>query len=277
MARTIGYEGFLAGVLPAVMCVIGASACIGSEPILADTCPSTETMCGDACVDTTSDSNHCGACGTVCPPGQYCSASACAYPTSCADLLTKAGPAMDAPYIIQPASRKPFTVYCAGMSTPAPKEYLTLSHTDAGGTAASNVSTYDKVSCHCMDDMRHYFEKVRIDPQTLVVDRMDTTFAANVTSDPTCWAAYGTGVCWLASNLRFGAAGNCIFNGTPMPGNIDLRGTAFSIDPSVSFVPNGYYPYGTSTFSSDRKTVDFTGGGDCGENGPMPMLLLKQD
>jgi hypothetical protein len=31
------------------------------------------------------------------------------------------------------------------------------------------------------------------------------------------------------------------------------------------------------TFSPDRKTVDFTCGGDCGETDPMPMLLLKQD
>jgi hypothetical protein len=60
-------------------------------------------------------------------------------------------------------------------------------------------------------------------------------------------------------------------------GNVDLRGTTFSIDPSVSFVPDGYLPYGTSTFSPDRKTVDFTGGGYCGENGPTPVLLLVQD
>ncbi len=84
-------------------------------------------------------------------------------------------------------------------------------------------------------------------------------------------------MCWVADDLRFGVAGNCIFNGMPMPGNIDLRGTTFSIDPSVGFVPNGFYPYGTSTVSPDRKTVNFTGGGDCGETDPMPSLLLKQD
>jgi hypothetical protein len=56
-------------------------------------CP---TKCGDTCVDTTSDTSNCGACGTVCPTGGTCSGSACSCGTltdctssnSCADLTS---------------------------------------------------------------------------------------------------------------------------------------------------------------------------------------------
>jgi hypothetical protein len=264
--------------MPGEVCSKGACALTCGTGTISCSAPGA----GDAgtkqiCVDPTSDSHHCGACDTICQAGQYCSASACVYPTSCADILAKAGPAVDDSYVIQPAGRKPFTVYCAGMTTPMPKEYLTLLHTHGNGATGSNVSAYDKVTCHCNDDMRRYFEKVRIDPDTLVVDRTDATFSANVTADPACWAALQTGVCSAGNKLLVGQAGNCISGGTPEPGNIDLGGTTFSIDPSVTFVPAGFHPYGTSTFSPDRKKVDFAGGGYCGETDPSPSLLLKQD
>jgi hypothetical protein len=141
-SRTNGRRWILAGVLPAAIGMLSASACIGSEPVLPESCPL--TACGDTCADTTSDSAHCGACDTPCAPGAYCSASACAYPTSCADLLGKVGPGPDGPYVIQPAGRTPFTVHCAGMSTLAPREYLTLLHTHENGATGSNVSAYSR-------------------------------------------------------------------------------------------------------------------------------------
>ena len=33
------------------------------------TCEANESICGDACVDTSSDTSHCGECGVVCPTG----------------------------------------------------------------------------------------------------------------------------------------------------------------------------------------------------------------
>ena len=58
---------------------------------------------------------------------------------------------------------------------------------------------------------------------------------------------------------------------------IDLTGLPFSMAASVSFVPVGYIPYGTSTFSANRKQVSFTGGGDCGNTAPGGPLTLVQD
>lgn len=41
------------------------------------TCPNGATRCGDACVDTRYDPNHCGACDTRCGTGLFCSEGRC--------------------------------------------------------------------------------------------------------------------------------------------------------------------------------------------------------
>ncbi|GEM_PF-2559165 len=51
------------------------------QPVVA-TCPSGTSNCNGSCVDTRSDSSHCGGCGMVCPVGQVCSDSRCV--VSCA-------------------------------------------------------------------------------------------------------------------------------------------------------------------------------------------------
>ncbi|MBK6530835.1 MAG: hypothetical protein IPF99_14850 [Deltaproteobacteria bacterium] len=40
-------------------------------------CPTGQARCGPACVDLSSDTRHCGACGRVCPAGVACRAGAC--------------------------------------------------------------------------------------------------------------------------------------------------------------------------------------------------------
>jgi len=42
-----------------------------------DPCPEGMVRCGDECVDTGSDPNHCGDCGVVCPPNRTCAESEC--------------------------------------------------------------------------------------------------------------------------------------------------------------------------------------------------------
>jgi MYXO-CTERM domain-containing protein len=41
------------------------------------TCEGSLTLCGDTCVDTSSDGAHCGGCNNACPASQVCSAGAC--------------------------------------------------------------------------------------------------------------------------------------------------------------------------------------------------------
>ena len=40
--------------------------------VIPTSCPIGETMCSDTCVDTSTDVNHCGACNSVCAPGNIC-------------------------------------------------------------------------------------------------------------------------------------------------------------------------------------------------------------
>ena len=40
-------------------------------------CPSGQTLCDGSCIDTQSDSQHCGACGNVCNEGEPCSEGTC--------------------------------------------------------------------------------------------------------------------------------------------------------------------------------------------------------
>ncbi|MFO0609879.1 MAG: hypothetical protein U0324_42365, partial [Polyangiales bacterium] len=44
------------------VCTVGPVGCGGGPP-----CPTGQTCCGDACVTTATDVNHCGMCGRICP------------------------------------------------------------------------------------------------------------------------------------------------------------------------------------------------------------------
>lgn len=55
--------------------VEGSSTCEG--------CPAGQTRCGDRCVDTGSDPEHCSGCGNVCGAGQVCRNQQCTCPTTC--------------------------------------------------------------------------------------------------------------------------------------------------------------------------------------------------
>lgn len=56
------------------------ATCSGGKLCLAGrcNCPSGQTDCSGTCFDTSTSSNHCGACGTACQDGAVCQKSACA-------------------------------------------------------------------------------------------------------------------------------------------------------------------------------------------------------
>jgi hypothetical protein len=198
-----------------------------------------------------------------------------AYPTSCYDVVITSGGG-DGEYTIAPTPDQVFSVYCYSMATGRPKEYLTLANT--GGSY--NFSQFTPGGAWPNTTIRTTYNKIRIDPTTLLVDIDDTTFATStltgppVSGSPNQWIAYGVAADCAGISAHTGIA------------NIDLTGTPFVV--YDRFFIDGFYPGGTavvdgqplsitsgggatpagSWFFVAGKTVDLTGGGYAGAIGP---------
>lgn len=60
-------------------------------PDNAPECEAGEDRCGEACVDTQSDAQHCGGCDVVCEGGEVCREGQCTTPLSCEPAQTACG------------------------------------------------------------------------------------------------------------------------------------------------------------------------------------------
>ena len=190
----------------------------------------------------------------------------CQTPTSCQDILNCAPDADDGEYTIY-ANGNVFDVYCHDMAG-TPKEYLTLMKTGgdfnfsqytAGGATPGYPFPRESVCTN--------YYKIRIDPETLLIDIGDRTFSST------------TGFLWHSETSRgqihpvysmpYANAYDCVsyYSSTGIA-NIDLSGTPFFI--ADDFAPYDWCPAGSATFSSNNQVVDLTGGGYCGGNGPTP-------
>jgi hypothetical protein len=88
---TVFHYGFFLGAF-----ALGTLACSGHSPtsqadgdggdldgateggiVIVHGCQAGQSECGGSCVDTTSDSNHCGTCGNVCGSGTRCRNGMC--------------------------------------------------------------------------------------------------------------------------------------------------------------------------------------------------------
>jgi hypothetical protein len=75
-------------------CVASAlafGACVNDQATLYEPCPEGTEACDEACVDTSSDAAHCGACGAACLEGETCNDGACE--GGCAEGETRCGDA----------------------------------------------------------------------------------------------------------------------------------------------------------------------------------------
>jgi hypothetical protein len=144
-----------------------------------------------------------------------------------------------------------FTVYCAGMSTNMPREYIDLANTASG----ANFSQFTAGGASPGTSVRTTFTKLRINPASLTVDIGDLAFASSTGS-----LRQGSAT---VTSMPYGVAMSCIApraaNGI---GNIDLRSTPFQV--GSTFTVGGYLPTGSATVSSDNQLVSLAGGGYCG-------------
>jgi Big-like domain-containing protein/GON domain-containing protein len=209
-----------------------------------------------------------------------------ANPRNCYEVRFQNPMAVDGDYVIEPVQGRPFTVYCKDLES-APREYLTLVNT--GGDY--NFGQYSAGGASLGTDVRTNYTRIRIDPMTLLVDLRDSTFSTstgalchNQWSYPPCLDPY------LFTSRPYGIAFDCVgFNTSTGRANIDLTGTPFAVDDT--FAAWGWYPAGTVTFGGQTVTfggwvnnggagpsdlvhvfgqvVDTTGGGYCGQVGPL--------
>ncbi|NOK23356.1 GON domain-containing protein, partial [Corallococcus carmarthensis] len=175
-------------------------------------------------------------------------------PTTCLDIRTAQPSAPDSDYTLYLAgdASANWTAYCHDMAG-TPREYLTLVRTDAG----SNFSQYTAGGASPGTDVRTSYTRLRIDPITLRVDTADQTFASStgaLTHSPDTVTAMPYGVA-MACRASQGV------------GNIDLRGTPFTVEASA-FGVGGADASGAAVSSEEGQVVTLSGGGACGWVGP---------
>lgn len=219
-------------------------------------------------------------------------ASASHLPESAQDILIANPGAPDGEYTIYP-NNQVFTVYCHNMATGAPEEYLTLVNTGRN----FNFSQYTAGGAVPGTDVVTHYTKIRLDPDTLVVDIGNQTFATS-NGGPLQHGLYK--VTWMP----YGAAEACFWPNVPKgKANIDLRDTPFAVDDEFEIA--GWWVSGTVSDSSGlvfsflgtnqlpynkigavtSQVVNLTGGGYCGythiagapspETGDGGLLQLK--
>jgi hypothetical protein len=213
---------------------------------------------------------------------------------SCADIKARLGTTADGVYLIDPdrdaTDLRPFEVFCAGMDTPAPKEYLELVRRSApSDPPTSNYATYaggpahGEFLCPC-GLIAMVFTRIRLNPANLVVDVDDRASAIFTSSTNATCLQQNTAVCQQSAYptvASYGVARSCMVGDTSSGrANIDLREMPFHIagNGTAMFMPEGTGgSTGTVMLDAARKQAAIQGGGDCGGFGAGAGLKLAQD
>ena len=169
----------------------------------------------------------------------------------------------DAPYLLYLGGdpEKAYEVYCYGMHTASPLEYLELPNSSLPGSPRYNYThkrqrQYDSAGVlRVIENNTFAWTKLRVvpHPSHLDVDLRDRQFGAA--------ASQG------ASTAAFGSPWGCSGGSASVvesKANIDLTGLHFSFDPAVTWTAGGYLGRGKAVLSNDRKSAELAGDGSCG-------------
>ncbi len=188
-------------------------------------------------------------------------------PRSCAQVRDSHPQAADGGFKLfadgDPA--KPWDAFCAFSASSA--TYLPLVNVTTG-----NYSQYTAGGGRPGNTVRTTFQRVRIDPDTLLINVADLMYSLSVglIVNPD-----GSKI----TQMNYGSANDCMAtNSMTGVGNIDLSGTPFAVAPNA-FVGSGYIPAGGATYSTDSRSVNLRGGGFCGgiavRSGPSSPFNLQ--
>ena len=204
--------------------------------------------------------------------------------TSCAGIKNARVGFSDGEYLIyvRPECNTPMKVYCHGMNTSSPKEFITL----PAGVQNNYAYIYAKrlphrpysarYKCSGTPGRMNYtaaglsrFRKVRVDLSRMAIIGDDFTFAK---SNP------------FGKRIPYGSAGDCFsmhFGGKCRRGHfkVDLSQTGLRLKPSVRWKAIGFPP-GIEMHeykkSKDGTMVSAKCGGWCGQCRPVGEMLLEQ-
>ncbi|XP_072277315.1 A disintegrin and metalloproteinase with thrombospondin motifs 9 [Pyxicephalus adspersus] len=189
----------------------------------------------------------------------------CDLPHSCQDVKRRRGVSEDGEHYIM-VEEKIIKVYCSGMQSDNPKEYVTLvsdeveNFSEVFGYRLQNPTEcpYNgsrREDCPCRKDYTasglSTFSKVRLDLTTLQIITTDLQFARTIEGRPVPFATAGD--CYSAAKCPQGRF------------SINLKGTGLSISESTKWMSQGNYAVTEITKSPDGTKVTGKCGGYCGK------------
>jgi len=212
---------------------------------------------------------------------------------SCVEVKARLATATDGAYWIDPdldgPSYRPFRVFCAGMATPTPEEFLELARTSHPADApTSNYATYATGAVHASwtcdcGVVTTLYSKVRIDPVTLTIGGSSKFAVFSSDTQLACLASKTSCPGTTPYAVAMSCAGNYNDSGRA---NIDLRDVPFHVaGTSMAMFKRaedfnagwGFTSAGSAESDETRKVVTLKGGGDCGGFGAFTGLVLAQD
>ncbi|XP_065066559.1 A disintegrin and metalloproteinase with thrombospondin motifs 9-like [Rhopilema esculentum] len=227
-----------------------------------------------SCVDLTGRINGDSKCVAKRPASfRVCNAHSCP-PMSCRDVQQQQGIFSDGERLLLSRDKKFVKVYCEGMSTNRPREFITLrtgatdNYSEIYGKRLRNRKTCPNNGTkikHCPNCLEFsssgttYFSKIRIDFKRLILIPEDTTFAIKFGRYPPPLAS----------------AGDCFSQAYCPQGSfkMNLTDTGLSLDPSVSWRSSGYFVSQQVKKYMDGRVVIGRCGGYCGMCSPNELKV----
>ncbi|XP_042241182.1 A disintegrin and metalloproteinase with thrombospondin motifs 20-like isoform X2 [Homarus americanus] len=206
---------------------------------------------------------------------QKCRSQPCGH-TTCSEARTSLYVTVDGEYSLLVGGYN-MSIFCLGMNTSNPQEYLTLPAGEEGNFA----EIYNKIlnhpdtcphngdrrsDCDCtQNDSSHSgytsFSRIRLNTTSLIVDTYDFTFARAVDGHL----------------VRYGEAGDCFSMAMCPQGafSINLAGTALAVSPRTNWITRGTNAAHYINRLDDNQRILGRCGGYCGTCTPDPITGLK--
>ncbi|XP_033822134.1 A disintegrin and metalloproteinase with thrombospondin motifs 9-like [Periophthalmus magnuspinnatus] len=198
----------------------------------------------------------------------------CHLPLSCLDIRSLNGPLPDNEHVLN-IQGKALKVYCAGMQTEMPQEYITL--TTGEGENFSEIfgfrlndptlcpaNSSNREDCDCRKDYKAAglttFSKVRLDINSMNIITTDWQFAFTQEGQKIPFATAGD--CYSASRCPQGQF------------RLNLSGTGFKVADDTSWITHGNYAVADVHKSQDGSRVSGICGGYCGKCTPSAVSHL---